>query len=113
VEHQVVKSLSRIRKRNGRCYELALKAMLDEPGADRFMLAHGRVSMIPNSTRHDCFMDHAWIILDDGRIYDPVLNAYMQRSQFESRYRAELKRSYSKLEAASLCRENKHCGPWH
>jgi hypothetical protein len=87
--------------------------MLDEPDAHRFKLAHGNVSMIPNSTRSDCFMDHAWIILDDGRIYDPVLNAYMQQSQFESRYRAELKRSYSKSEVVSLCLVNRHCGPWH
>jgi hypothetical protein len=69
-----MKSLKRIRKRHrrgyGRCFELAIKAVHEEPGADRFTLVHGTFALA--SERYP----HAWIELGDGRIYDAVTDTY-------------------------------------
>jgi hypothetical protein len=39
-----MKTLQRIRKRQGRCYELAGRVMLNEDGSETFTLVHGVVS---------------------------------------------------------------------
>lgn len=100
--------MARARKRDGRCYELALKHMLHEPDAERWTLVHGRVWRgIPGE-----LIDHAWIETDDGQVYDPVKNAYMPRRQYHSMRRAVDVRRYTKQEAMALCAEAKHFGPW-
>jgi hypothetical protein len=71
-----MESLKRIRKRHHRCYELALKVMLDEPEADRFTLVHGTY-VVGGVLR----TGHAWIELDDGRIYDVVSDNYEPADQ--------------------------------
>ena len=103
-----MRGLARIRKRDGRCYELALKAMLLEPEADRWTLVHGRVWRgIPGE-----LIDHAWIELDDGRVYDPVKNTYMPGRQYRLMRKVVEVRRYTKQEAMALCAEAKHYGPW-
>jgi hypothetical protein len=101
-----VKSLKRIRKRQHRCFELALKAMLDEPGADRFTLVHGSVA--PASLRYE----HAWIELGDGRIYDAVTDTYEPTDQFMAENRAVVEYRYSRLEACRVCGVAHVWGPW-
>jgi hypothetical protein len=64
-----MESLKRVRKRQKRCYELAWRAMDEEPGAEKFTLCHG---IGPRHLR----VPHAWIETGDGRVYDPVDNAY-------------------------------------
>ena len=49
--------------RQGRCYQIALAII--EIGSDALILVHGRIAGI----------EHAWIVADDGRIYDPVAHA--------------------------------------
>jgi hypothetical protein len=68
-----MQALKRVRKRKGRCYELALKVMLDEPGAKCFTLVHGRVRG-PDGR----LTGRAWILVDGGRVYDPVLDRYFE-----------------------------------
>ena len=102
-----MKSLARIRKRDGRWYELTLTAMLLEPDADRWTLVHGRVWRgLPE------LIDNAWIELDDGRVYDPVKNVYMPGGQYRSMRRAVGVRRYTKQQAMDLCARTGHYGPW-
>ncbi len=49
-----MKSLSRVRKRKGRCYELAFKVMLKEPGAEQFTLIHGRLTRALDGAYFTC-----------------------------------------------------------
>jgi len=63
-----MKSLAKIRKRLSRCYELAAKAMLYEPGADQWVLVHGS-GVNPD---HGVRLHHAWIELNDGRVQIPT-----------------------------------------
>jgi hypothetical protein len=102
-----MQTLKRIRKRKGRCYELAMKVMLDEPGAEKFTLVHGRVMT-------DREIGHAWIIVDDGRVYDPVLDRYFDPAKYADIYCATGEVSYTKKEAGQRCIDaGCHYGPWH
>lgn len=72
-----MKSLKRIRDRKHRCFELAMTVMLEEPGADKFTLVHGRI-------HHG--IPHAWIETGDGRVYEPVQGSYMPVAEFDGVY---------------------------
>src|ERR1035437_3222303 len=105
-----MESISRLRKRHGRCYELALRVMLHEPGAERFTLIHGRISQIKND---DYLINHAWINLNDGRIYDPVLDKYIPAVEYLATRCAVIERQYTHEEAMSISVKAGHYGPWH
>jgi hypothetical protein len=100
-----MKSLARVRKRNGRCYELAFRVMLDEPGADGFTLIHGRVG--------PAMIGHAWIDLNDGRVYDPVRDSYVQGEGYAAFMGgAVVEQRYTKHEAMQASLDARHYGPW-
>ena len=95
-----MKCLKRIRNRRHRCYELAAMVMLNEPGAEQFTLIHGR---------GEYGLDHAWIDLNDGRVYDPVADTYTPVEE----YPGVVERRYTKMEAACEIDKTSHWGAWH
>jgi hypothetical protein len=99
-----MKSLARIRKRQGRCYELAARVMMDEVGADQFTLVHGYC--------HTRFFGHAWIELGDGRVFDPVLDVTWSADEYAKRLGAEAEHRYSQMEFAKLMSATRVYGPW-
>jgi len=101
-----MKSLVRITKRQGRCYELACNVMLDEPGAKRFTLVHGNIFNVWGR------IDHAWIEVGNGLIYDPTHNRYETAAEFMIRNRAEVHARYSQREADRLVSVTGNVGPW-
>jgi hypothetical protein len=104
-----MKSLKRVRDRRGRCYELAFKAVHEEPGADKFTLVHGYV--------HTTFGDalaHAWIETSDGRVYDTLLDRYMAIDEYTAERGAVIERRYTRMEAVQLAADTGDLGgPWH
>jgi hypothetical protein len=101
-----MKSLERVRKREGRCYELAWRVMCDEPGADHFTLVHGCAG--PN------LIGHAWIDLNDGHVYDPVRNEYVLAADYAAFMGgAVTDHRYTRLEAMTVSAAAGHYGPWH
>jgi hypothetical protein len=103
-----MKSLAKIQNRQGRCYELAIKAMLDEQGAERFTLVHGSVfsRLVGRQIRH------AWIEVGDGCIYAIDEDTYEPADQYMTRCRAVAHYRYSQLEASRLVAVTGHSGPW-
>ena len=101
-----MKCLARVRNRWKRCYELAGRAMLEEPGADRFTLVHGTIFppiRIP----------HAWIENGDGRVYDPTDHEYFPVADYYSGQRSAVaQHRYRQHEVAQLVSQNNHYGPW-
>jgi hypothetical protein len=97
------------RKRRGRCYELAATAMLDEPEADHWKLVHGAV------WAHILvqYMDHAWIALPDGRVYDPVFHEYFEAQRYAERYHAIPAHKYSREGMVAHMNRTGHYGSWH
>jgi hypothetical protein len=92
--------LKRVRKRLKRCYELAGRAMQEEPGAEKFTLVHGQ---------HPTYHGHAWIETGDGRVYDPTTNAYTPIGD----YAGVAQCRYTQREAMRVGCANRHWGPWH
>jgi len=130
-----MKSLARIRKRQGRCYELAAIAMLRESDSDRWKLVHGRLSLgiMLSGVDHpaDVFdltwerarpeqrtnllygwLDHAWVELDDGRVYDSTLNDYWRADHYLARWGAVVDHRYTRAEMIRLYNVARHTGPW-
>jgi hypothetical protein len=101
-----MKTLSRVRNRTHRCYELSFKAMLYEPAAENFTLVHG--------ARHIAgvhWTGHAWIETNDGRVYDAVKNTYTPTTEYMASAVAACR--YTKAQAMEHCLSSRHCGPWH
>src|SRR6516225_1567550 len=100
-----MKSLARVRKRHGRCYELTARAMISEPESDSWMLVHGGLG--------GGWFHHAWIELDDGRIYDPSFNDYTPADQYATKRRAVADHRYSRTEVCALLGTTpNYYGPW-
>ena len=78
------------------CYRIALAII--EVGSEALVLVHGRVAGI----------EHAWISLDDGRIYDPVAHALIDSAN----YPAVIDHRYTKPEALAMATKFQTCGPW-
>jgi hypothetical protein len=103
-----MESLRRVRNRAGRCYELAWKVMIDEPGSDQFQLVHGWLTL----PQFPQLYGHAWIVLPGDRIYDPVMNRYFTHEEYAAKFNAAVERSYSRQEAFEALRHYHHFGPW-
>jgi hypothetical protein len=103
-----MKTLQRIRKRQGRCYELVGRVMLYEEGSEAFTLVHGVV----NSGFAWRRVEHAWIELPDGRVYEPVLNEYMDKAGFDSRAKPSECQRYTLKQAVRLIGYGGNFGPW-
>jgi len=104
-----MKSLARVRKRDGRCYELALTVMLNEPGAEQFTLVHGTVRSL--SYDPPLRIGHAWIELGDGRIYDPAADRYEPPKRWWKQ--ARVQHRYGRSDVAHLVAMFAHNGPWN
>jgi hypothetical protein len=105
-----MQSVARVRRRQGRCLELAWKVIAWESGGKRWFLIHGGIAQHPLSEN---IIGHAWIELDDGRVYDPVLDKFMTKDAYMIHRRAVIERCYSLDEALRLVVEARHYGPWH
>lgn len=68
-------------------------------------LVHGRIAG-PNHVS----IAHAWIDLNNGTVYDPVLSRYMPTADYLKH--AVVEHRYSKLEATRMVARFGHCGGW-
>src|SRR5262245_40265549 len=105
-----MKSLARVRRRQGRAYELAAKAMTEEEGAETWLLVHGTVWNGYLGLR----MGHAWIELGGhGHVYDPVFNKYFDSREYVARYAAVPLLKYTKKEVVErILAPRSTYGPW-
>ena len=92
--------LPRIRKRHGRCFELAALGQQQDP---TWTLVHGRI--------HG-WIGHAWLVRAD-EVYDTVLDKFMSVEQYTAQERAVPERTYSLKEAARMICDSGYWGPWH
>lgn len=110
--------------RMGLCYELALgaftgwekmlahmppiqrdyiKPMIPAPVA----LVHGKIVVTPD------IINHAWVILEDGRMWEPVTGLICDPVLFMAGTGAVVERSYDETEARIMMLRNQNYGPWH
>ena len=95
--------IPRLRKREGRCYELAIRGCLQ---ATEWKLVHGERPG-HNGTR----IGHAWLEFDNVA-YCPVLDLCMPIPMFEKRLRAIAHARYTTDEVLFMKMRHRHMGPW-
>ena len=97
--------LSRIRKRTGRCYELALKGVLQAP---EWILVHGEVRG-PEGQR----IGHAWLEgPSSDTVYDAVCDAVCSREAYLTHFAGVELARYTCKEASANVVQQSHYGPW-
>lgn len=98
--------IPRLRKRSGRCYELALRGLQldnDQP----WLLVHGEVDMGPSGPR----MGHAWLRLGEW-VYDPVLDDMFTVNCYSDWLNAVVFVELLPEDAAECVIKYKNWGPW-
>ncbi len=102
----------RTRRRQGRCYELALKILQSNVAGAAF-LAHGTVLGDTGHARRQR-IGHAWLLVGDGAIiYEPVTDQFYTPSDWMRVYAAIEVRRYSRIEAVKAALASNNYGPWH
>ncbi len=97
--------IKRVRKRDGRCYELAMRGCLQAP---EWELVHGECNGHLGARK----IGHAWLEFD-GEAYCPVLDQTMPIGDFLRILGAQASARYSSEEAICLMLRSGHYGPWN
>jgi hypothetical protein len=100
--------LRRVRKRLGRCYELAFQMVFENADDMGLLLVHGRACFITDIREA---LPHAWVVWGD-RVYDPVLDIWMPEAAHEHDHDAVAEAVYSKMQAVRLLTLTRCYGPW-
>src|SRR5574338_240597 len=95
----------RIRKREGRCYKLAMRGYLQAP---EWELVHGECNGHSGARK----IAHPWLEFD-GEAYCPVLDKTMPIADFLRILGARVHARYSSEDAICLMRRSGHYGPWN
>lgn len=100
-----------------RCYELAARAFHWHPNA---AWAHHNVpapaALIHGSWHwHDApkRIDHAWVLLEDSRIWEPITQMICDPEKFSASTRSEVGYLYDDVAARRNLMRFAHWGPWH
>lgn len=95
-----------------RCYELAGKTFLNyEPKSDStnpMWLIHGTWHGPKAPER----IPHAWVVLTDGRIWEPITACIYHAETFMAYTRAEVVTGYTSRQARIKMVDTNHYGPW-
>lgn len=97
--------IKRIRKREGRCYELAMRGCQQAP---EWELVHGECNGHSGARK----IGHAWLEFDD-EAYCPILDKTMPIGDFLRILGAQAYARYSSEDAICLMLRSGHYGPWN
>lgn len=96
---------------NGLCYPWAVRFMLGTNRHDA-VLVHGvltpRLGPMEGQT-----MGHAWVEIGPDEVFDPVLQKFYKRADFEQAFRAQVERRYDHEQARRQMTSTLNYGPWH
>jgi hypothetical protein len=96
---------SPFKDRLGRCYELAGRRVLF--ATDSPILVHGTIQgrgYPPNP--------HAWVILPDGQVWEPVSDSVMPAVVYDALFNPVENHRYSVVEVSLIAGRDRHWGPW-
>lgn len=89
----------------GRCYELA--GMFLFGCDDGAKLVHGATFAFAPAGRK-----HAWVVLPNGRIFEPTGKMEWDPTQFEKAFLPKVDNSYDFEAMNRNCQQHGHWGPW-
>lgn len=87
----------------GTCYQDAWRFLIREEEGE---LVHGSVQTIGKR------IDHAWVELPTGFIWEPESGEFMKKKYFYERAEPQVHARYSGEQAAIMAARTKHFGPW-
>jgi len=93
-----------IKRRLGKCYELAGGFVLDHRDA---VLVHGTIQRDPHPPN-----GHAWVELANGHLLDLVTEYELPRDAFERYFNAKPVARYTYKETCQKAVDTGHWGPW-
>ena len=91
------------------CYAKTVKYVLDHPEIKGMRLVHGVVSHAP----HFVPLDHAWVELPRGIVFDGVVQTFFTRSSYYSVMAAVAVDAYSAAATRRLVATHGRPGPWN
>jgi len=80
------------------CYRMAAQYVFEHPGA---RLIHGTIRHRQGPLA-DKVIQHAWVDLQDGKVFDGVLQKFFEKTSYYRFWRAKEQRSFSQIDAARL-----------
>ena len=91
------------------CYPRTVKYVFDHPEIDGLRLVHGVVSHAPSFVP----LDHAWVELPGGVVFDGVVQAFFTRESYYAVMAALPMDVYTGSETHRLVAMHGHPGPWN
>jgi hypothetical protein len=106
--------------RLGNCYELAASAFIGAEPHSPFYRPEAAAYPTPATLVHGSWhgpgapsrIDHAWVLLDDDRVWEPITATIYLRAPFYEIARCEHKQTYTSDETLSNMVRHEHYGPW-
>lgn len=102
-----------LKDRLGLCYELSGQAVFrsgrsgQKKSHEGAILVHGSIQAFGNPR-----INHAWVILKNGDVFDPVLDQVLPRDYYYQRFNAVENVRYDKIQVAINILKYQHWGPW-
>ena len=90
--------------RLGRCYELTGNLALHNP---EVVLIHGSIQGM-GAPR----IGHAWVVLPDGQVWEPVTNEVWKSSVFDGFFCPQVAKKYDNQALLRKVVRHEHWGPW-
>lgn len=113
---------STFKDRISRCYELAAKAFSGWAEYVNHLFATGHAPNLPapvglvHGTWHGPQaprrIAHAWVLLEDGRVWEPITAVLCERGLFDTYTSAEHTYLYDRTQATLHMARTRHFGPW-
>jgi hypothetical protein len=95
-----------------KCYSLAMRFVLNHEGPGDVSLVHGLWGWRLQNHQGVFPVEHAWVDLGNGVIYEPVSCQYIEKAWSESRFHTIELARYTPYKTARLVLEHNHAGPW-
>lgn len=76
-------------------------------GEDGLTLIHGSTQSFDFQRR-----GHAWVVLQNGRIWEPISNREWDPEVFETLFRPQIEKTYHFAAMNMNCVQHQHWGPW-
>lgn len=107
--------------RLGLCYELAMGALtgwekINRWTGDATRLLPEPVGIVHGTIHHrkeEHRIGHAWVMLGDGDVWEPITGLICDTVRFHDYARAEDVMLYDTVAARTTMLRNQHYGPWH
>ncbi len=104
INEALTKKDKSLRSRLGQCYVLSGRYVSSHPGST---LVHGSIEGMGNPR-----IGHAWVELEDGQIFDPIVNQTFDPYVYNAFFKAIIDNKYTFSDTLKITVSTGHWGPW-